>query len=121
MLRTANPDLRSSVCLEDVDGAEFDHDEFAPSAGAKAFAVKDVARLSVQSCSGVPDSQGATAARPLTGFQAGHKSILGPPPRGQMDDQGHDEKRIRKIYGNSVWAIAIEAPAMPVKPRSSPR
>jgi polygalacturonase len=56
VLRTRNPDLRSSVSLEDVDGMEFEHDEFAPSAGAKALVLKDVARLSIQSCDGIPDS-----------------------------------------------------------------
>ena len=56
ILRTDGADLRSSVYLEDVDGAEFEHDRFTPSEGAKAFALKDVARLSVHSCAGVPDS-----------------------------------------------------------------
>jgi polygalacturonase len=56
VLRMRSPDLRSSVSLEDVDGAQFEHDEFVPSEGAKEFAVKDVGRLTVQSCAGAPDS-----------------------------------------------------------------
>jgi polygalacturonase len=63
ILRTKVPDLRNSAYLEDVDGADFEHDELIPSAGAKTFALKDVARLSVESCAGVPDSV-PTSPRP---------------------------------------------------------
>ncbi len=56
ILRPKAPDRRNSIYLEDIDGAEFEHVESLPSTEAKAFVLKDVARLSTQSCSGVPDT-----------------------------------------------------------------
>jgi hypothetical protein len=60
ILQTKDVDMRNSVYLEDVDGAEFEHDQFIPSAGAKAIALKGVGLVSFQACAGIPDS----AAKP---------------------------------------------------------
>ncbi len=56
ILRPTTADARTSIQLEDVDGAAFEHVESLPAAGAKAFALKDVTRFSTQSCPGVPDT-----------------------------------------------------------------
>jgi hypothetical protein len=63
ILRPKTADLRSSIHLEDIDGAEFEHVEALPSPAAKAFDLKDVARFSTQSCPGVPDTQ--SPSKPL--------------------------------------------------------
>jgi polygalacturonase len=56
VLRTRTGDLRSSVCLDDVDGAAFEHVTAPASAGAKAFDLREVEGFSSESCAGVPDS-----------------------------------------------------------------
>src|SRR5271165_1078610 len=59
-LRTRAEDLRPSVVLEDVDGAEFEHLRATPSTSAKTFFLKKVIGFSAQSCQGVADTQRAT-------------------------------------------------------------
>jgi polygalacturonase len=56
VLRAVADDMRPPVYLEDVDGAEFEHLTALPVAGARTFALKDVANFSTESCAGVPDS-----------------------------------------------------------------
>lgn len=56
-LRTTAQDLRPSVALEDVAGADFERMTAAPSSGAKTFVLKNVAGFSTRSCQGVPDTQ----------------------------------------------------------------
>jgi polygalacturonase len=56
------PDLRPSLYLEDVDGAQFEHVEAVPAPDAKTFSLKDVRRFSTQSCAGVPDTSSIKAA-----------------------------------------------------------
>jgi len=60
-LRARAADLRPSLALDDVEGAEFEHVKAPPSPGAKTFVLKNVSGLSVQSCLGVPDTQHASA------------------------------------------------------------
>ena len=60
-LRTRTEDLRPSLVLDDVDGAEFEHVKAPPSPGAKTFVLKKVSSLSVQSCLGVADTRRANA------------------------------------------------------------
>jgi len=60
-LRTRTEDLRPSLVLDDVDGAEFEHVKAPPASGAKTFVLRKVSALSVQSCLGVPDTQRANA------------------------------------------------------------
>ena len=59
VLRPNAPDFRTSVYLEDVDGAQFEHMEALPSAGSKTFDLRGVDRFSTQSCAGVPDTESA--------------------------------------------------------------
>jgi polygalacturonase len=61
VMATKAADLRPSVRLEDVDGAEFEHVAAAAQAGAQTFSLADVANFTAQSCAGVPDS-GSPAA-----------------------------------------------------------
>jgi hypothetical protein len=61
ILRPRSPDLRNSVYLEDVDGAQFEHVEALPSGDAKTFSLQDVSRFSTQSCAGVADSAPGSA------------------------------------------------------------
>jgi polygalacturonase len=56
LLRPKAADLRNSVYLEDVDGAQFEHVESLSAPGSKIFSLKDVVGFSAQSCAGVPDS-----------------------------------------------------------------
>jgi polygalacturonase len=56
ILRPKSPDARSSIHLEDVDGAQFEHVEAIPSGNAKTFSLQDVSRFSTQSCEGIPDT-----------------------------------------------------------------
>jgi polygalacturonase len=58
-LRTLAADLRPSVYLEDVSGAEFERVRAVPAAGSKAFLLKNVGGFSAQSCPGVADTDRA--------------------------------------------------------------
>jgi len=55
--RTRAEDLRPSVVLEDIAGAEFEHVKASPAAGARTFVLKNVSEFSVQSCQGLADTQ----------------------------------------------------------------
>jgi polygalacturonase len=57
VLRLKSSDQRATVCLDDVHGAEFEHDSVLPSPGARPFDLRNVEAFSVQSCPGVPDTE----------------------------------------------------------------
>jgi polygalacturonase len=65
-LGTRAGDLRPSVVLEDVRGADFEHASMPPSAGVKTFDLRAVEEFSAQSCRGVPDT---SQAKSLPGEQ----------------------------------------------------
>jgi polygalacturonase len=56
VLRPETADLRSSVALEDVQGAAFEHFTALPAEGAREFALKDVEGFSTEACPGIPDT-----------------------------------------------------------------
>jgi polygalacturonase len=61
VLGAKESDLRPSVTLDDVRGAQFEHASMPPSAGAKTFHLRSVEDFSAQSCRGVPDTQRAAS------------------------------------------------------------
>ena len=63
-LRTASPDLRPAIYLEDVDGAQFERVKASPSAGETMFLLKGVRGFSTRSCPGVANTDRADVAGP---------------------------------------------------------
>ena len=63
-LRTAAPDGRPAIYLEDVSGAQFERVKAAPSAGAAMFLMKNVQDFSTRSCPGVANTDRADVAGP---------------------------------------------------------
>jgi polygalacturonase len=56
-LRTAKADLRPSMILDDVVGADFDHVKAAPAPGVSTIVLKNVDGFVVHNCPGLPDTR----------------------------------------------------------------
>ncbi len=60
--RADQPDLRPAVWLEDVAGADFEHDRLPHAAGTPVFALKNVSDFTVHNSPGVADARRDRAA-----------------------------------------------------------
>ncbi|HTQ30286.1 MAG TPA: glycosyl hydrolase family 28-related protein [Opitutaceae bacterium] len=60
--RAGQPDLRPAVWLEDVAGADFEHDRLPHAAGTPVFALKNVSDFTVHNSPGVADARRDKAA-----------------------------------------------------------
>jgi glutaredoxin-related protein len=56
-LRTMKADLRPSIILDDVVGADFDHVKAAPAAGVPAVELKNVDGFVAHACAGLPETR----------------------------------------------------------------
>jgi hypothetical protein len=56
-LRTLKEDLRPSVILDDVAGADFDHVKALPASGVPTVVLKNVDGFAARDCPGLPDTR----------------------------------------------------------------